>query len=96
MDLALANKLFKRSPAVKGFELCKEGKINLTDAKINIPYMIKEINTGDQAIKDFLFTLGCYEGETVMVISALAQNLVIHVKGARYSIDDDLARAIVI
>jgi ferrous iron transport protein A len=96
LELAVAGKLFKRKTAVKSFKQCKEGRFNLTDADTNLPYTIKEINTDDQAVKDFLFTLGCYEGEMVTVISALAQNFVIHVKGARYSIDEDLARAIIL
>ena len=47
-------------------------------------------------MKEFLFTLGCYEGEKAMVISVLADNYIIHVKDARYSIDRDLAKAILI
>ncbi len=47
-------------------------------------------------MKDFLFTLGCYEGEEITVISILSDNYIIHVKGARYSIDKELARAILI
>ena len=47
-------------------------------------------------MRDFLFTLGCFEGEKVTVISVLADNYIIHVKDARYSIDKELARAILI
>jgi len=67
---------------------------NLSQADINIPYTIKGIQTDDADLKDFLFTLGCYEGEVVTVISILAENFVISVKDARYSIDSDLAEAI--
>ena len=69
---------------------------NLTQGKINPEYTIKEIKTNDRELKHFLFTLGCYEGETVTVISVLSQNYVIAVKDARYSIDKDLAEAIMI
>ena len=69
---------------------------NLTEAEINHPYVIKGIVAAEEGMKDFLCTLGCFEGETVTVISALTENYIIHVKNARYSIDGDLARAILI
>jgi ferrous iron transport protein A len=58
--------------------------------------VIKKIETQEKAMTDFLFSLGCYEGEEVTVISVLAQNYIIHVKNARYSIDEELARVILI
>lgn len=67
---------------------------NLTKAKINTPYIIKDVKTNDSELKNFLFTLGCYEGESVTVVSVLAENYVISVKDARYSIDKALAEAI--
>ncbi len=70
--------------------------MNLAQGKINTEYIIKDIATNDEEIKDFLFTLGCYEGESVTVISILSENYVITVKDARYSIDKDLAEAITI
>ncbi|WP_341478838.1 FeoA family protein [Clostridium thermarum] len=70
--------------------------MNLTQAKINTEYSIKDIETDDEEIKNFLFTLGCYEGEAVTVISILADNFIISVKDARYSIDRELAEAIII
>jgi ferrous iron transport protein A len=69
---------------------------NLAQGKINTEYMIKHIDTNDEEIKDFLFTLGCYEGELITVISILAENYIIAVKDARYSIDRELAEAIII
>ena len=54
------------------------------------------IDSTDQEMIDFLFTLGCFAGETITLISILADNYIIHVKGARYSIDTDLAKAILI
>lgn len=67
---------------------------NLAKSKINTPYIIKEVNTNDAELKNFLFTLGCYEGETVTVVSILGENYVVSVKDARYSIDKALAQAI--
>lgn len=69
---------------------------NLTEAEINKEYTIKKVQADDDELKDFLFTLGCYAGEEITIISILAENYVISVKDARYSIDKDLAEAIII
>lgn len=74
-----------------------DGRVrNLAKAKVNREYAIKQVKTDDEELKNFLFTLGCYEGEKVTVISILGENYVISVKDARYSIDKDLAEAIII
>lgn len=70
--------------------------MKLTKGSLNTEYIIKDIKTNDKELKNFLFTLGCYEGETVTLISILAENYVITVKDARYSIDQDLAEVIII
>lgn len=69
---------------------------NLSEAKVDLEYSIKGIEADDEDLKNFLFTLGCYEGEKVTVISVLAENFVISVKDARYSIDSELAKAIIV
>ncbi|MFP4698622.1 MAG: ferrous iron transport protein A [Eubacteriales bacterium] len=69
---------------------------NLAQGKVNKEYIIKEIKTNDEELRNFLFTLGCYEGESVTVISVLGENYVITIKDARYSIDKDLTEAIII
>lgn len=70
--------------------------MNLTQGKTNTEYVIKDIKTDDKELKGFLFTLGCYQGESVTIISDLGENYVIAVKDARYSIDKELAEAIII
>ncbi len=69
---------------------------NLSEAEVDMEYTIKSIETDDEQMKSFLFTLGCYEGEKVTVISVLAENYVISVKDARYSIDLELAKSIIV
>ncbi|MFP4660771.1 MAG: ferrous iron transport protein A [Halanaerobiales bacterium] len=69
---------------------------SLSEAEVNKEYTIKEVRTNDVEMKNFLFTLGCYEGEIVTLISILAENYVISVKDARYSIDKELAETIII
>ena len=95
MELAVVNSFFKSRLCNRKSEI-KKCQPNLTQADINLPYIIKGIDTHEKEMKDFLFTLGCYGGEKVTVISVLAQNYVINVKDARYSIDEDLAKAILI
>ena len=61
----------------------------------NTEYEINNIDTGsDSEMENFLFTLGCYKGQKITVISNLNKNYVISVKDARYSIDEELANAI--
>lgn len=69
---------------------------NLSQAEIDQEYIIKSVVAGDEELVNFLFTLGCYEGETVTVISKVSETYVISVKDARYSIDQELAEAILI
>jgi Fe2+ transport system protein FeoA len=95
MELAITNNILK-SRLFSKKEKHLGSSPNLTQAAINVPYIIKAVETPDLNMKDFLFTLGCFEGEKVTVISVLAENYVINVKDARYSIDEDLAKAILV
>ncbi len=56
-------------------------------------YTIKSIK-GDDEINDFLFTLGCFEGESISIVKKMYSNLIINIKGGRYGIDIDLANVI--
>ncbi len=95
MELAVTNNILKSRLFSKKAKHLSSSP-NLTQAAINVPYIIKAVETSDLNMKDFLFTLGCFEGEKVTVISVLAENYVINVKDARYSIDEDLAKAILV
>lgn len=68
--------------------------MNLLDAQIEKEYVIKDIVTDDEELNDFLFSLGCYAGEPITVISLKKSGCVVAVKDARYNIDRDLAEAI--
>lgn len=72
----------------------REGYVNLTKGKEGETYAIKEIHTKDPAVVDFLTSLGCVPGEEVTVISHLADNVIVHIKNVRYSIDSALAKTI--
>lgn len=94
MDSILDNKSISRT--LNKTEGLGGPVMNLAQGRINTEYTIKDIDTSDEEIKDFLFTLGCYEGESITLISILAENYVITVKDARYSIDKELAEAIIV
>ena len=68
--------------------------MNLVDAKVGQEYIIKEIITDDEELNSFLFSLGCYSGEPITVISHKRGGCVVSIKDARYNIDKDLAQAI--
>ena len=70
--------------------------MTLRDAFEGQDYTIKEIKTGDRELDSFLFSLGCYSGETVCVVSHKKSSSIISVKNARYCIDLQLAKAIII
>lgn len=72
----------------------KQSVHNLSAAEIDKEYIIQNVITDDREVENFLFTLGCFKGEAVTVISVLSENLIISIKDARYSIDVDLAKAI--
>ena len=59
-------------------------------------YIIQRIETDDEELNAFLFSLGCYSGEPVTVVSRRRKTCVISVKDGRYSIDDQLASAIIV
>ena len=68
--------------------------MNLKDAIEEKEYIIKNVETDDQELNSFLFSLGCYKGEKITVISHLKGGSIVSVKDGRYNIDDGLAAAI--
>ena len=70
--------------------------MNLADATIGEEYLVKDIIAEDEELKSFLFSLGCYSGEPITVVSRRRGSCTISVKDGRYSIDNQLAAAIVI
>ena len=68
--------------------------MNLLDAKEGKEYIVKDIVTEDDELKAFLFSLGCYSGEPITVVSHLKGGCVVSIKDGRNNIDIDLAKAI--
>lgn len=68
--------------------------MDLTQAQLGKEYIIRDVSTQDEELNSFLFTLGCYSGEPITVISHLRESYVVSVKDGRYNMDRNLAQAI--
>ena len=70
--------------------------MTLFEAQEGKEYVIQQINTDDEELNSFLFSLGCYTGEPITVVSRKKSTCVVSIKDGRYSIDKELAQAIVV
>ena len=70
--------------------------MTLRNAEEGKEYIIKQIMTDDEELDAFLFSLGCYSGEPVTVVSRRRGSCVLSIKDGRYSIDEQLAKAILV
>lgn len=70
--------------------------MNLSHAEEGREYIISRIETDDEELDAFLFSLGCYSGESITVISHLHGGSVVAIKDSRYNIDSQLAKAIIL
>ncbi len=70
--------------------------MSLTKVQIGEEYIIRNIQTEDEELDAFLFSLGCYSGEPITVVSRLKGGCVVSIKDARYNIDNELAEAIIV
>jgi ferrous iron transport protein A len=65
-------------------------------AEVGKEYIVRAIETDDDELNAFLFSLGCYTGEPITVVSRKKRNMTVSIKDGRYNIDDQLAQAIII
>ena len=70
--------------------------MSLAEAQEGVEYIVKDIETDDEELDGFLFSLGCYSGEPITVISHKKGGCVVSIKDGRYNIDKQLAAAILI
>ena len=70
--------------------------MNLRQAQEGKEYIIRQIDTDDEELDSFLFSLGCYSGEPITVVSHLKGGCVVSIKDGRYTIDTQLAEAILV
>ena len=70
--------------------------MTLKNAEVGLEYLIHAVDTDDEEMDAFLFSLGCYAGEPITVISRRRGGLTVSIKDGRYNIDNQLAEAILI
>lgn len=70
--------------------------MNLFSAEEGKEYIIKSIETDDEELDAFLFSLGCYSGESITVVARRKSGCTVSIKDGRYNIDNQLAEAIIV
>ena len=70
--------------------------MNLTEVQEGQEYIISRIDTDDEELDAFLFSLGCYSGEPITVVSRRRGGCTVAIKDGRYKIDNQLAAAIIV
>ena len=70
--------------------------MNLLTAEEGKEYIIRDIETDDEELNAFLFSLGCYSGEPITVVSRRRGGCTVSIKDGRYNIDNQLAEAILV
>ena len=70
--------------------------MNLATAEEGKEYIIQRIETEDEELDAFLFSLGCYSGEPITVVSRRRSSCTVAIKDGRYNIDKQLAEAIIV
>ncbi len=70
--------------------------MSLKEVQEGKEYIIRQINTNDEELNSFLFSLGCYSGEPITLVSRKKAGCIVSIKDGRYSIDNQLASAIVV
>ena len=69
-------------------------RMTLKEAAAGSKYIVEKISTGDRELEAFLFSLGCYSGEEITVISQGRHGCIVAIKDGRYSMDNALSQAI--
>ena len=70
--------------------------MTLRDVEEGKEYIVRAIETDDEELDAFLFSLGCYSGEPITVVSRRRRNYTVSIKDGRYNIDEQLAQAIIL
>ena len=70
--------------------------MNLVNAQEGKEYIIRDIQTDDEELNSFLFSLGCYSGEPITVVARKRGGCTVSIKDGRYNIDNQLAEAIIV
>lgn len=68
--------------------------MDLTTALEGKEYIIQRVDTEDEELNAFLFSLGCYSGEPITVVSRRRGSVTVSIKDGRYTMDNQLAAVI--
>lgn len=68
--------------------------MTLAQGTIGVDYTVLALDTEDEELEDFLFTLGCYQGEKITIVSIVSESYVVAIRDGRYNIDSGLAECI--
>ena len=74
----------------------KEFTVTLRDVEEGKEYIISRIETDDEELDAFLFSLGCYIGEAITVVRRMKSGCIVAIKDGRYNIYNQLAEAIIV
>jgi ferrous iron transport protein A len=67
----------------------------LSKADIGKTFSVERVEGKEKIIK-FLFSLGCFAGEEITLISKLAGNYIVNIKDSRYALDESMAKSIIL
>lgn len=70
--------------------------MDLTKVQVGQTYIVRQINTDDEELNSFLFSLGCYDGAPITVVSRRWGSCTVAIKDGRYNIDNQLAGSILV
>ena len=70
--------------------------MTLAQGELGKEYTIVRVDTEDEELNDFLLTLGCYEGEKIVLVTFVSESFVVAIRDGRYNINQELAEAIVV
>lgn len=70
--------------------------MTLAEGASGTTYTVVDIQTDDEDLNSFLFTLGCYSGEEIVIVSQVSDSYVVSIRDGRYNIDRHLASAIIV
>lgn len=68
--------------------------MDLMTVQVGKEYIVHRVNTQDEELDAFLFSLGCYASQPITVISRGKSSCTVAIKDGRYHIDRYLAQAI--
>ena len=68
--------------------------MNLLQAVQGKEYIVSAVQTEDEELDSFLFSLGCFSGEPITVVSRRRGGCTVAIRDGRYNIDNQLAEFI--